>query len=355
MLRAQGGLQFEDSRESTPSAAVLCAEVLRRAAAVRCPTTSRILMRVAADAIAVLFRELEIGDAVEDAFDELVALGELLVDGEEIVRIPPLSYHCSEQGEIFIQGGLPDRSLWLPKELEDRLTCRGAARAFFPRDGHDADSICRTLEDWGYRAIPQSEWLWLPDSRPAADLVSTFDSDLLASPSGRLDGLEVFDSRSPSSVYARRWTSPREGFNGNFVGRRQRRFGGRLWYYVELVKGEPSKALLLPHVHQEQHAWDEARWLHCAMADAGGKPESVVISSGQTRETTLLGLTVPLPGWAERRLCLWGRKLPSDDSSRLRGQLFTFELPRGEVEAARSFLADHLWIRDEIDLDRNPI
>jgi hypothetical protein len=325
-----------DSDRREISQADLLYAMVRLAASRVCPCTRDVLGGVVAASLRGLVSD-DVSSAVQidAAIDDLIASGDLMIGSLDVdsrvrrmVCLGPPMFVRRASGAVFIMGGIAESVL--PSQGITRY--RGAFRELEPPPADDE------LVDHGFSPYPRDAWMESPAARKASGLVAELDRMLTASPpSGAVLDLEILDPASRPEFYKGRWVAPRKQ-SGRFVVRRSRRWGGRSWGYAELADGSVSRLVTFPAIDDRFRGCDEAWWAICALDALQGRPQSLLTSNDG--EVARVGLAMPLPMWAERRLLTVGKL----SAIALPGALLAYDLPRPEAPEEIAFLHERLWL-----------
>ena len=316
--------------------AALRVATLRRAAGRLCPCSRRVLVAAVSTALrGLLVPEAAARDAVDADLDALVGSGDLVLapdtaggDNRLAVYLSPPMFVRRSDATVFLVGGLSEAEL----PFHPYVRTWGPYRELTPAP-HDQELI-----DNGLSPFPLDAWIGAPRERDPADLIRELDRKLdEAGPAGEMRELSVVDHTTSPDYYVGRFAPPAKR-TGHFVARRRRKWGGRVWCYVELVGGIPRRFVDLPQVDGRFRGQDEAAWAICAGDAARGRPQSVRIS--ETESAAILAFNMPLPMWAERRLLTVGQ--PND--TRPRGALLAIGVRPEEAGAEIAFLKERLWM-----------
>lgn len=328
------------------SAPEALAASIRRTAAILAPCAPRSLRVAVARSLRGLVSTPPEGyeETIEALVDALTAYGdlhELTLEDEATGRstallyLAPPSFVARESGLVFILGIEDGPASLLPEELTQRIEFEGHRRVL--RSTWEEDLPAR-LSDYGLIALPEQLWLRRPRAIRPHDAIAAANRALVNSgnPGEAPAGLTVIDPTAPVTFYKGRWTSPR-GLAGRFVGRRDQAYGAPLWCYVELAGGRVER--VVDFRPTEWRACDQAWHLQMAVDAAAGRPQQYEVSSISDHEVAIDCFS-PLPGWAQRRLEVIGRRIYG------RRALLSYAIALSEVGAERAFLKEALWLQE---------
>lgn len=320
----------------------LSAELARRAAAVLCPCAPMYLVS-SVTSMLQQWHLLDERDTAREIIEGLVASGDLLVQNE-LVHLAPLTYVRHGTGRLFLQGGLPDTSTVIAPGLASMLEFEGPYRVLRTEKGV-TDEVVESLRSDGYEELPEEQWLAAPPARSSGDLLSSLSVLLNAARrSGRVEGLRILDASRDARRYITRWRTPRENDHGRYVARRERPHRGELACYAEISAGQPLRMIDLPVTDLRFAPFDEAWWIQCAIDADLGRPQQLLLErrDGQT----LIGVNTPLPRWAERHLCLIGRRV--ERGLGISGAYSSFAVDDQDVDQEVVFFQERLWMKPEL-------
>lgn len=323
---------------------LLLAGLLRRSAGIYCPC-SRSTLRAS---LIESFQCLPPDDGalpyrIDAAIEALIVGGDLLelndvvtddtaVRGTWVFAAPP-SFVVRPSGGIFLFGIVPDQDSFLPQSLVSRIAYDGFTRMIPSQPGED---LAGELREQGLQQLSESAWLKSPKAEPAADVLGRFERRLAGQPrAGAISELELLDPARPVTYYRGRWTAP-DDQSGTFVARRPQEFGAPLWCFVTLEGGAPVRLLDLP---LEQARWRgcDAAW-HLQMAIDYCRHNPQRYRRRVERDAIRFDFFSPLPQWSQRRLMIFGRAVPRENS------LMSYHLPPAEAQTEERFLHERLWL-----------
>jgi hypothetical protein len=311
----------------------------RRVASYKAPCTEWFLRR----SLLELVRGLEDDEVARNKFEPVV---EGLLDQGDLLEVEdaesdslllalraPSALGISPT-KILLLGLLPEGSDPVPSEFRDRLSLHGYARLLAVDESADA---LRKLHMSGYLIISEEEW-GLPPARQ--DAQKFLDSYLLRirtdTPVGHLEGLRILDRRRPVTYYNGRWESQHFP-DGDFVARRQRRFGNESWCLVRIRDGVAQALLDFPTKNFRYRACDEAWHLQQAIDCVAGTPQRFRVRKIGAQEH-VVEVFSPIPLWAHRR---WN--LVAEQTS-MPGCLFAYRFPTEALETEISFAETRMWL-----------
>lgn len=322
------------------------AEILRRAASVRCPCRRQTLLRAMRQTVRGTAHDSDDAAARADAMLEaLLAYGDLLelprsedTDSQDDIHLAPIAFTRRPSGLLLIMGIAPDNPLPLPEEWSARIERRAHVRRIPPQFVNEALPALRAA---GFVELPARTWERSPDVTSAADVVAMYTDMLQRSgPSGTVGELSLLDPGARATYYAGRWTVVRRQ-TGTFVATRARTYGRRQWCFVQLREGEPEHFLAFPTAAIYGTGADEAWRLQMAIDDVNGTPQRYRIVQSRSPETVVLQFFSPVPKWAQRRWDSLGERLVDR-----RVCLFSYAIPRQELAEERRFLTTQLWLSE---------
>ena len=328
----------EDIRPDDPD---VLRSLLYRALAHWTPCPRRVLLGRVAKTWLPLFGANSL-DLIDDALDQIVSCGDALevlttgtTSGRPISMLflaPPQFVEISDH-EIVVIGINPFVDDSLPPEIEERMERRGIVNVLAV---HPGDRLPEILEQQGLIRTSESDWLRLPAKRNPKAILDELDDRLDSQGiAGSLEGLTIVDPARDVSYYRGRWISG-DDQSGRFVGRRPRQYGSDIWCYVSLSV-EGNRVLDLPFGYQQSEGRDEAWYALLAQDSVKGHPQIATIEQIDS-DTAIMLLYSPVPGWAERRWSIVGRK------TNPKGALFgyIFDVEQALTEAI--FAEEYLWL-----------
>lgn len=310
--------------------------MIRIAAARTGPCTRRLLAGAVRSALRGLVPDEAIAATrVDAAIDDLVLAGDLIAaaggDGQRqsLVFLAPPMYVRRTSGAVYIMGGPGEAN----PSMGGATRCRGPFRELEPPPPDDE------LTQAGYTPYPAEAWIESPRGRGADDVIGELDRLLNAAPpSGEVAEAEIVDPAARTDYYRGRWSAPRQQ-TGRCLVRRRLRWGGHGWGYADLVGGSVSRYVALPAVDPRFRPCDEAWWVLCASDSLRGSPQALLVE--ERGSVVRLGVQMPLPMWAERRLLTFGSLSPE----RPQGAMIAYDVPAAEAPEEIAFLVERLWLR----------
>ncbi len=343
--RALALLDLEDVGVDLFSTEALAAS-LRRSASFLCPATPGAIVRSVVEVLEGL------PGYSEDTRVNLELLVESLVGYGDLLELPSGGTESAGRrvflgapgfvrrasGSRLLIGIRPDGAPLVGDELAELIDYEGHARFVGPSETLDELLASSELSE---RTVAQ--WLQAPRSSEPQDLINEYYTRLQAAgPSGDIEGVLLLDTAARISYYRGRWRNPKSADNGTFVARRPQAYGADLWCFARMTAGAVTQLIDLPVLGPLVPAADEAWRLQAAIDAVAGHPQIARVRPGTNPDTKVLDLFAPLPSWAQRRLDVAGTPI-----GRGRGALFSYNLPKGEVEEEVQFLADMLWMTTE--------
>lgn len=323
----------------------LVSEIMRRIAGSMCPCPAHALRSATERALSPLEVVASLEEEVSDAFEDLVAIGDLLelsnvlVEGAEekprwMFCAPP-SFVRRGSGRLYVFGVAPDDAVFLPSELRARLHRTGALRYF-----EDTDGAClRELRGLGLREIRSEDWLVKQRAMSPEAYIAQYSQHLVtAGINGALEKAVILTSPAEAKAYRDRWVEPTNE-SGVFILRVPQLYGEPLWYYSRLREGKVERSLLLPAIDHKERASDAAWRLQLAVDAQAGRPNRYRLQEADGGY--LLTFKFPLPLQARRRLTLLGSRQAQP------GYVTAFWIPASELAQEQSFLRECFWLHAE--------
>lgn len=327
-------------------AADLLKPALRRAIFQIAPCSTSDLIRFVIEPL-VPFGDLRGG--TEQALSEMITYGDILemrrLDSdpwdapEYLLRPAPPSFVMRGDDEAIILGISGDLPSALPAELETQVNVEGPVRVLRT----DQENLSKQLQLLGLIALPEAAWLRTPPATSAATFLKIWQDQLTnQSPCvGSIEGLEILDSSRSNSFYSGRWSFPEDKHSGFYIGRREQRYGSKLWSVVELDAGTTIKLLDIRGEDDWQRPHDVAWRIQAAIDRIKGVPQKFKIIGADAG--WYFDFQAPLPAFAERRLTLVG------DKSKVSGALYRFAVPETKKATEVAALQSLLWLEPEED------
>jgi hypothetical protein len=263
---------------------------------------------------------IEIDDAESDS--RLVAL--------RAPAVCALSKH-----KVILLGIVPCCSDSLPNHYRETRHLKGYSRVLTV---DDSAATLNDLHTFGYIVISETEWRQLPQQLNAKLHVWFYTSRFrIDNAVGHVDGLRVLDSHKSVLHYKSRWVA-KTGSDGDFVARRQRKYGNEAWAFVRLRQAEPVALLDLPTRAFEFRACDEAWHLQQALDHESGHPQrykAVTLANDEV----LLQFFSPIPQWAHRRFTSLGEQVNCSEC------LIAYSFPSADIAAPEiKFAESRMWL-----------
>ena len=323
---------------------LLLAGLLRRSAGIHCPCSRATLRGSLLESLQYLtVNDASLPDRIDAAIEALIVGGDLLelndvvtedtaAKGTWLFAAPP-SFVVRPSGGIFLFGIVPDQDAFLPLSLSFRITYDGFTRVIAPQPDED---LAAELREQGLQQLSENAWLKSPKAEAATDVLARFERRLAAQPpAGAVSDLEILDPARPVTYYRGRWVVPKNR-SGTFVARRPQEFGAPIWCFVSLEGGVPVRLLDLPLERTRWRGCDVAWHLQMAIDYCRHNPQRY--RRRIEREGIRLDFFSPLPQWSQRRLMIFGRAVPRENS------LFAYRLPAAEAQTEERFLQERLWL-----------
>lgn len=327
----------------------LLAALIRRSAGTHCPCSRATLRASVLECTQDLAddgggRSQHVDETIEalTVGGDLLELDDVVTEDSDVrqtwVFAAPPGFVVRPDGTAFIFGIVPDQDAFLPRSLGARVRHRGFTRSI---DGCADEALVRELREQGLQEMSESVWLKRPRPELPNDMLSRADQRLERErPIAAVNNLKILDSTRPVTYYSDRWVDATNQ-TGKFVARRPQQFGAPMWCLVRLEDGVPVRLLDFPFEKTRWRACDAAWHLQMAIDHCRDQPQRYRRSSatGGVR----LDFFGPLPQWAQRRLTIFGNPVPPERS------LFSYVLPRAQVEAEAEFVESELWLRPTPD------
>lgn len=329
-------LGFDSHRYDCGTVEVFAA-LLRRAASFQCPCSARALVRSVAETLQGIVTIDDLPDIIDRVLGELLAYGDLTEvkapEGGAVVYTTPPTFVNLASGRTLVLGVCPESVEWLPASISANLTYHGHVRSLPPGNG----PVASLLKDAGYYELPHKLWLQAPKIAPAKQVYERYivrqqDTGRLVEPAG----ITILDPSRPVRYYKGRWR-PAAG-TGQFVARREQRYGSPLWSFLTLKDGYMTSLVDLPLEEMALRACDEAWWLQAAIDARNGTPQYAELLPINGSDKVRLRLFGPVPRWVQRQLDVIG------EPKQVKGALFSYNIPKPDLEFIRDFLAQHLWM-----------
>lgn len=324
------------------------AAALRRTASSLCPCTSSELIRTICDSVSPILNcpADDFEQIVQQVLESLIGNGDLIEEQEvetsfevgrrgRVLYLRPPSFVRRRNGSVFLIGVPPGNAEVFRPEFEKRVEYFSHVRRLNPEAGEDLPAVLRSV---GLTEVSAESWdrrNMVPETEAPAVYINRMRSKLKSNP-GILEGLEILGSDTNVRYYRRRW-EPLSRQNGSFVGRRQQAFGNRLWCYVEVQNGTPTRMVDLPALSKDAFGRDEAWRLQMAIDADLGNPQEFTVA----QEDNIYGQVKfysPVPSWAQRR---WDNMAEPFGNE---GCLFSYRFIAGDLSQEIDFITKKLWL-----------
>ncbi len=323
---------------------VFLAGMLRRSAGIYCPC-SRTTLRVSLlESLQYLSNdETLLPERVDEVIEGLIVGGDLLelndvatddpsVKGTWIFAAPP-SFVVRPSGSIFLLGIVPDQDSFLPHSVASRITYEGCTRVIASSQDEELPT---ELREHGLQQMSDRAWMRSPKSESAENMLERVRAQLAAQPrSGAVSELRILDPMQPVTYYPGRWTTLKRQ-TGVFVARRPQEFGPPIWCFAAIEEGSVVRLLDLPFETTRWRGCDVAWHLQMAIDCCLNKPQ--LYRRRDAADGIHLDFFSPLPKWSQRRLMVFGRVVPRENS------LLSYCLPVMESETEERFLQERVWL-----------
>ena len=328
---------------------VFLAAMLRRSAGIHCPC-SRTTLRVSLlECLQYLSKEEKLlAERIDQVIERLIVGGDLLelsdvatddpsVKGTWIFAAPP-SFVVRQSGSIFLLGIVPDQDSFLPHSLASRITYEGCTRVIASSQD---EGLPAELREQGLQQVSDSAWMRSPRRESAEDMLDRVRAQLAAQPrSGAVSEVRVLDPMQPVMYYPGRWTTLKRQ-TGVFVSRRPQEFGLPIWCLAAIEEGSVVRLLDFPFEKTRWRGCDVAWHLQMAIDRCLDSPQ--LYRRRDAADGVYLDFFSPLPKWSQRRLMVFGRVVPRENS------LLSYWLPVTEFETEERFLQERLWLSRSAD------
>jgi hypothetical protein len=265
---------------------------------------------------------------------DLIEIEESETGSSQVALRAPAACSLSDS-KIVLLGIVPFAAKSFPDAFRSKLEFKGYGR-FLTFD--DSTSALNELRSFGYVVISETEWAQLPKLQNArlhvASYTSRFRTDI---ETGHIEGLRLLDSARPATHYKSRWTD-KATRDGDFVARRQRRYGSDAWSFLRIRELQPASLLDLPTKSFPFRACDEAWHLQQAIDLESGHPQRYRIEHETSGRITLQFFS-PIPQWAHRRLTLLGEQVDSQNC------LLAYRFASADIaDAEVNFVETRMWL-----------
>jgi hypothetical protein len=232
---------------------------------------------------------------------------------------------------ILVLGIVPLGSDSLPSAYQPARQLKGYSRVLTVEN---STAGLNDLHAAGYVIISETEWAQLPEQLSARLHVGFYTSRFRTDNSaGHVEGLRVLDSERAVTHYMSRWIG-KPARDGDFVARRQKRYGNDSWAYVRLRNLEPASLIDFPTKNFLFRACDEAWHLQHEL----GRPQRYQVRPDAGGLVDLLFFS-PIPQWAQRRLASLGEQVEIPNC------LLAFRFPSADVlKAEITFIESRMWL-----------
>jgi hypothetical protein len=265
---------------------------------------------------------------------DLIEVEDSETDSRQIALRAPAVCALSNT-KLILLGSVPFGAETLPSTYRTRLESKGYGRFLTVEN---PVLILNELRSVGYVVISEAEWAQLPEQRNArlhlASYASRFRIDI---GTGTIEGLRVLDSDRPVTHYKSRWIGAAKR-DGDFVARRQRKYGSDVWSFVRFRNLEPASLLDLPTKSFPFRACDEAWHLQQAIDREAGHPQRYRIVN-EPSGGVIFQFFSPIPQWAHRRLTLLGDQIEPSNC------LLAYRFPAVDIaDAEVKFVETRMWL-----------
>jgi hypothetical protein len=323
------------------------AELARHVASFECPCSERRLVgsitaylrdHLPADPFAGnpgLYRE-----QAEKLVSGLLVHGDLIEiedaeSGSGLLALRAPAVCALSKNMVIVLGIAPLGSDSLPEKYRTERKLKGYARILTIET---ATSVLNDLRAVGYVIISETEWAQIPEQLSArlhvASYTARFRTDTTV---GQIEGLRVLDTERPATHYNSRWVSPAI-HDGDFIARRQKKYGNEGWAFVRLRDLEAVSLLDLPTRNFPFRACDEAWHLQQAIDHEAGRPQRYRVIHSTNSEVGLQFFS-PIPQWAHRRLTSLGDQVEATNCL-LEYRFPTAKTADGEIK----FVETRMWL-----------
>lgn len=237
--------------------------------------------------------------------------------------------------KVILLGIVPCGSDSLPTPYRAKRHLKGYSRILTVED---SAATLNDLHTFGYVVVSETEWRQLPEQLNAKLHVASYTSQFrLDNAVGHIDGLRVLDSNRSVLHYKSRWFVKTDG-DGDFIARRQKKYGNEAWAFVRLRHTEPVALLDLPTRAFAFRACDEAWHLQQALDHELGHAQRYR-AVPSLDDAVLLQFFSPIPQWAHRRFTSLGDQVDSPEC------LLAYSFPSADIAAAEiKFAETRMWL-----------
>ena len=239
------------------------------------------------------------------------------------------------QNKILVLGIVPLGSDSLPSRYRATRQLKGYSRILTVEN---STASLNDLRAAGYVVVSESEWAQLPEQMNARLHVGFYTSRFRTDNSaGHVEGLRVLDPERAVTHYNSRWID-KPSRDGDFVARRQKRYGNESWAFVRLGNFEPTSLIDFPTKNFPFRACDEAWHLQQAIDHEMGRPQRYQTRRDANGLFDLLFFS-PIPQWAHRRLASLG------DQVEVPNCLLAYRFPSANIlKTEITFVESRMWL-----------
>jgi hypothetical protein len=322
------------------------AEFARHVASFDCPCSERHLIGSLTRLLLPQYPESESRESLDSVREQAEKLVEGLLDhgdlievddtesGTRLVALRAPAACALSKNKVILLGIVPCGSDSLPTLCRAKRHLKGYSRILTV---DDSTATLYDLHTSGYVVVSEAEWRQYPEQLNAKLHVAFYTSKFRFDTTvGHVDGLRVLNSDKSVLHYKSRWMAKAEG-DGDFVARRQRKYGNEAWAFVRLHQTEPVALLDLPTKAFTFRACDEAWHLQQALDHELGHPQRYKVTS--LNDEVLLQFFSPIPQWAHRRFTSLGDQVNSSEC------LLAYSFQSADIAAAEiKFAETRMWL-----------
>lgn len=313
--------------------------LVRRSAGMHCPCSRVTLRRSILESLQYLSDEEDLSDRIDSVIEGMI-VGSDLLELHDVGVIDPEakgtwvfagapSFVTRANGEVVV----PDQDAFLPESLVSRICVEGLARVIKPEENEDLPG---RLDDLGLQKLSEKTWLRSPKVEQPSSMLTRYRRNLTSQPpAGTVRDLEVLDAERAVTYYRGRWGSA-IGKTGIFVGRRPQEYGSAIWCCLELDAGRVDRFMDFPAKLSRWRGCDEAWHLQMALDHCRNQPQQYRVR--RLDDGNRFDFFSPLPLWSERRLIMFGHRIPRDKC------LMSYALSDSAAVIEEEFLQKHLWL-----------
>ena len=323
------------------------AEFARHVASFDCPCSERHLIGSLTRLLLPQYSEGDTRQSLDLVREQAEKLVEGLLDHGDLIEVDDAESDsrlvalrapavCAlSRHRVILLGIVPCGSDSLPNQYREARRLKGYSRILTI---DDSAAALNDLHTFGYVVVSETEWRQLPQQLNAKLHVSSYTSRFrLDNAVGHVEGLRVLDSHKSVLHYKSRWVA-KTGSDGDFVARRQRKYGNEAWAFVRLRQAEPIALLDLPTRAFEFRACDEAWHLQQALDHESGHPQQYKAVT-LANDEVLLQFFSPIPQWAHRRFTSLGEQVNCSEC------LIAYSFPSADIAAAEiKFAESRMWL-----------